>query len=52
MALFAWEVSETKIEKHMGHRLEVAKKFYVSPEIFDWNDRRAFREIIGDLYRK
>jgi len=52
MYLMALEVPSNKIEKHMGHSLAVALRFYVSPEIFDWNDRDQIRDIIGDLYRR
>lgn len=50
MWLLALDVDSSKVEKHMGHTLAVAMKFYVSPELFSWDDKNQMREIIGDLY--
>lgn len=52
MFLLALGVEATKVEKHMGHSLQVAMKYYVSPEIFSWEDKTMMRDIIGDLYQK
>ncbi len=52
MFLTAWEVPEGKILKHMSHSSKVSQKYYVSPEIFNWEDKQDMREIVGDLYRR
>ncbi len=40
------------VVKHFGHSLAMAHKHYVSPSIFNWEDKSGMREIIGDLYRQ
>jgi hypothetical protein len=40
------------VEKHMGHSLAIAMKYYISPDIFSWDDKNQMRDIIGDLYSK
>lgn len=52
MYLMALGVPSEKIEKHMGHSLVVAMRFYVSPDIFSFEDRSMMRDIIGDLYQR
>jgi len=52
MFLLALEVQSQKIEKHMGHSVAVAQKYYVSPEIFSYEDKDMIRQIIGDLYAR
>jgi len=52
MWLLALDVEHTKVEKHMGHSLAVSMKYYVSTEVFNWEDKDAMRTILGDLYRK
>lgn len=48
--LMALDVDSLKTAKHFGHSITVASKFYVSPDTFNYEDRKAMREIIGDLY--
>jgi integrase len=48
--LIALDIDSLKIVKHFGHSIDVASKFYVSPDTFNYEDRRLIREIIGDLY--
>lgn len=50
--LLALDVDSLKVVKHFGHSLAIAAKHYVSPDIFNWNDKEAMREIIGDLFQK
>lgn len=52
MYLLALNIDTTKVEKHMGHSLAIAMKYYISPDIFSWDDKNQMRDIIGDLYSK
>jgi integrase len=48
--LIALDIDSLKITKHFGHSLNVASKFYVSPDTFNFDDKKSIRDIIGDLY--
>lgn len=48
--LIALGIDSFKIVKHFGHNVAIAIKHYVAPDIFQWEDRKEMREIIGDLY--
>lgn len=50
--LLALGVDSLKIIKHFGHGIQMASKHYVSPDIFNWEDKQDMRDVIGDLYRK
>jgi integrase len=50
--LIALEVDSFKVVKHFGHSLQVAIKHYVSPDIFNFEDKKNMRIIIGDLFNK
>lgn len=50
--LISLDIDSLKISKHFGHSITVASKFYVSPDTFNFEDKRAMREIIGDLYTR
>lgn len=48
--LLALGIDSLKVAKHMGHTIQVAQKYYVSPDTFSWEDKNQIREIIGNLY--
>ncbi len=48
--LIAIGVDGFKVAKHMGHTPSVALKSYISADIFTLEDKRAIRNILGDLY--
>ena len=48
--LIALEIDSLKVSKHFGHSIMIASKFYVSPDTFNYEDKKAIRGIIGDLY--
>jgi len=48
--LIALDVDSMKITKHFGHSVQVASKYYISPDAFNFEDKKLMREIIGDLY--
>jgi len=48
--LLSLGIDSMKVAKHMGHTIEVAQKYYVSPDTFNWEDKRMMRQIIGGLY--
>ena len=48
--LISLDVDSLKVSKHFGHSITVASKFYVSPDTFNFEDKRAIRDIIGELY--
>ena len=50
--LMALGVDSLKVAMHMGHTIAIAQKHYISPDIFNWEDRKMMREIIGDLYAR
>jgi integrase len=43
-------IDSLKVAKHMGHTIQIAQKYYVSPDTFSWEDKNQIREIIGNLY--
>lgn len=48
--LMALGVDMMKVVKHFGHSFAIAGKFYVSPDVFNYEDKQNMRNIIGDLY--
>ena len=50
--LIARGVDGFKVCAHMGHDPRTAIKNYVSPDIFNFDDRNKIRIIIGDLYER
>lgn len=50
--LMALGVDSLPLTAHIGHDIKTAAQYYVSPDIFSWEDKQKMREVIGDLYRK
>jgi len=50
--LMALGIDSFKIIKHFGHSFAVAAKHYVSADIFDWDDKKRMRDVIGDLFQR
>ncbi len=50
--LMALGVDSLPLTAHLGHDIRTAAKYYVSPDIFTWEDKKKMREIVGDLYTK
>jgi len=50
--LLSLGIDSLKVSKHMGHTIQVAQKYYVSPDTFNWEDKKQMRDIIGDLYER
>lgn len=50
--LLSLDIDSLKVVKHIGHTLQVAQKYYVSPDTFNYEDKTVMRSIIGDLYAK
>ncbi len=50
--LMALGVESLPLVAHLGHDLKTAAHHYISPDIFNWEDRQKMRDIIGDLYRR
>lgn len=50
--LMALGVESLALVAHIGHDLKTAAQYYVSPDIFSWEDKQKIRLIIGDLYQK
>jgi len=48
--LLSLNIDSLKVAKHMGHTIAIAEKFYVSPDTFNYEDKKMMRDIIGDLY--
>jgi len=48
--LISLDIDSLKIIKHFGHSMNVAAKFYVSSDTFNYEDKKIIREVIGDLY--
>jgi integrase len=48
--LISLDIDSLKISKHFGHSVNVASKFYVSPDTFNFEDKKMIRNIIGELY--
>lgn len=50
--LLALDIDSLKISKHFGHSIIVASKFYVSGDVFSYEDKKDIRGVIGDLLEK
>lgn len=50
--LLSLDIDSLKVAKHIGHTIQVAQKYYVSPDTFNYEDKRMMRDVIGDLYQK
>jgi len=50
--LMALGVDGLALTAHIGHDMKTAAQYYVSPDIFSWEDKQKMRMIIGDLYRR
>ncbi|KKN58002.1 hypothetical protein LCGC14_0556600 [marine sediment metagenome] len=50
--LMSLGVESLPLVAHLGHDLKTAVEHYISPDIFNWEDRQKMRDIIGDLYRR
>lgn len=50
--LMALGVDSLALTAHIGHDIKTAAQYYVSPDIFSWEDKTKMREIIGDLYQR
>jgi len=48
--LMALGVDALPLTAHIGHDVKTAAQYYVSPDIFSWEEKKQMREIIGDLY--
>lgn len=48
--LMALGVDSLRLTAHLGHDIRTASQHYVSPDIFDWDDKKKMRIVIGDLY--
>ena len=48
--LMALGVDSLPLTAHIGHDIKTASQYYVSPNIFSWEEKQQMREIIGDLY--
>lgn len=50
--LLALDIDSLKVAKHFGHSIIIAGKFYVEGDVFNYEDKRIMREVIGDLYAR
>lgn len=50
--LISLDIDSLKIVKHFGHTMNVAAKFYVSADTFNYEDKQIIRQVIGDLYQQ
>lgn len=50
--LMALGVDSLALTAHIGHDIKTAAQYYVSPDIFSWEEKKQMREIIGDLYAR
>ena len=50
--LISLDIDSLKIIKHFGHTMQVAAKFYVSSDTFNYADKQIIRQVIGDLYQQ
>lgn len=50
--LMALNVDSLRLTAHIGHDIKTASQYYVSPDIFSWDDKKKMRMIIGDLYEE
>lgn len=48
--LMALGTDSMKLLAHFGHDMSTAASHYISPDVFDWNQKKQIRNIIGDLY--
>jgi len=52
MWLLSLDVDSFKVIKHFGHSSAIALKHYLSSDVFNWEDKRMIRQIMGDIYEK
>jgi len=50
--LMALGVDSLPLTAHLGHDVKTAAQYYVSPDIFSYDDKTRMRMIIGDLYER
>ena len=50
--LMALGVDALPLTAHIGHDIKTASQYYVSPDIFSWEEKTLMREILGDLYQR
>jgi len=50
--LLSLNIDGMKIIRHFGHSFAIAGKHYVSPDVFNFEDKRMMRMVIGDLYER
>jgi len=50
--LMALGVDALPLTAHIGHDIKTAAQYYVSPDIFSWEEKKQMREVIGDLYQR
>jgi integrase len=50
--LMALGVDSLPLTAHIGHDLKTAAQYYVSPDIFSWEEKKKIRMFIGDLYER
>jgi len=50
--LISLDIDSLKIIKHFGHTMQVAAKFYVSSDTFNYTDKQIIRQVIGNLYQQ
>jgi integrase len=50
--LISLDIDSLKIIKHFGHTMNIAAKFYVSSDTFNYEDKQIIRQVIGDLYQQ
>lgn len=50
--LMALGVDSLPLVAHIGHDIKTAAQYYVSPDIFSWEDKQMMRDVIGDLYQR
>ena len=48
--LMALGVDALPLTAHIGHEITTAAQYYVSPDIFSYEEKKQMRDIIGDLY--
>lgn len=48
--LMALGVDSLPLTAHIGHDIRTASQYYVSPDIFSYEDKQKIRLVIGDLY--
>jgi integrase len=50
--MMSLDIDSLKVAKHVGHTIAIAEKYYVSPDTFNFEDKKNMRDVIGDLYQK